>query len=188
MEPWHGAVLTGGASTRMGEDKALLEIDGTAMAVRVAAALAAAGADGVCCIGGDGVRLRSTGLAFVADLHPGEGPLGALLTALEATSHPIVVVAPCDLLDPDPAVATALVDALRAAPEADAAIAVVGGVRQPLDGAYRRSSLSGLAHAFAAGERSVKRAIEALVVLEVATVPPAAVRDADTPEDLATDR
>ncbi len=38
-----GAVLTGGSSTRMGADKALVEVDGVAMAARVAHALRASG-------------------------------------------------------------------------------------------------------------------------------------------------
>ena len=36
---WSGAVLTGGKSRRMGRDKALVEVDGEPMALRVAHAL-----------------------------------------------------------------------------------------------------------------------------------------------------
>jgi molybdopterin-guanine dinucleotide biosynthesis protein A len=187
-ERWTGAVLTGGASTRMGTDKALLEVAGEPMAVRVARALRTAGATGVVCIGGDDDALAALGLAVVPDEHPGEGPLGALITALGASAHPVVVVAPCDLLAPDPAVATALRAALRAEPEADAAVAVVDGVRQPLDGAYRRTCRPRLVEVFTRGERSVRRALLELLVVEV-TIPGAdALRDADTPEDLRADR
>ena len=41
-----GAILTGGSSTRMGRDKALLEIGGRALAGRVADALRGGGYDG----------------------------------------------------------------------------------------------------------------------------------------------
>jgi molybdopterin-guanine dinucleotide biosynthesis protein A len=183
--PWSGAVLTGGRSTRMGSDKALLPIDGVAMAVRVARVLRAAGAAEVRCIGGDKGALTALGLDVVADEHPGEGPLGALITALSALAHPIVVLAPCDLVAPDPAVASALLAALFDAPAADAAIPVVGGVRQPLDGAYRRACLPALLRVFAGGERSVKRALEVLAIIEVTTLVGAGLADADTPEDLA---
>jgi molybdopterin-guanine dinucleotide biosynthesis protein A len=168
----------------MGRDKALLIIDGEAMAVRVAAALRAAGASEVRCIGGDDGALAALGLDVVADDHPGDGPLGALITALSATDLPIVVVAPCDLMSPDPAVANAVLAALVEAPEADAAIPVAGGIRQPLDGAYRRSCLAALRRVFAGGERSVKRALDALVIVEVTTVSADGLADADTPEDL----
>jgi molybdopterin-guanine dinucleotide biosynthesis protein A len=169
----------------MGADKALLAVDGTAMAVRVARALVAAGATTVRCIGGDAAALTELGLEVVADQHPGEGPLGALLTALATSEHPIVVMAPCDLVAPDPSVAVAVLAALDGAPGADAAVPVVGGVRQPLDGAYRTSCADKLVREFARGERSVKRALGGLVLVEVTAVDPRSLADADTPEDLA---
>jgi molybdopterin-guanine dinucleotide biosynthesis protein A len=184
MTEWCGAVLAGGRSTRMGRDKALLTVDGVGMAVRVARVLAEAGAAEVRCIGGDADALGALGLTVVADEHPGEGPLGGLLTALGATQLPFVVAAPCDLVAPGSDVARAVLDALLGSPDADAAIPVVGGVRQPLDGAYRRSCLSALRAVFDSGERSVKRALDALTVVEVTTVRAAALADADTPEDL----
>jgi molybdopterin-guanine dinucleotide biosynthesis protein A len=182
---WSGAVLTGGRSTRMGTDKALLPVDGVAMAVRVARVLQAAGASEVRCIGGDEGALKALGLDVVADMHPGEGPLGALVTALSATDRSIVVVAPCDLVAPDPAVASAVLAALVDAPGADAAVPLVGGVRQPLDGAYQRACLPALLRVFADGERSVKRALDAIAIVEVTVIAGAGLADADTPEDLA---
>jgi molybdopterin-guanine dinucleotide biosynthesis protein A len=88
-EHWIGAVLTGGSSRRMGTDKALLEVDGVAMAVRVARALDAAGATEVMCIGGDAPALAALGLIVVTDRHPGDGPLGAVITALADADTPV---------------------------------------------------------------------------------------------------
>ena len=51
-----GAVLCGGASRRMGTDKALVEVDGVPMAERVAGALHAGGCAPVVFVGGDGAR------------------------------------------------------------------------------------------------------------------------------------
>src|SRR5690606_29827571 len=78
-----GAVLTGGARRRMGRDKALIEIDGRAMAVIVAATLVEAGCEPVVAVGGDAEQLTGLGLAFVPDVEPGAGPLGGVVGALE---------------------------------------------------------------------------------------------------------
>src|SRR5262245_1565825 len=91
-----GAVLTGGASRRMGRDKALVEVDGRPMAGRVAAALREAGAAEVQAIGGDAAGLGELGLDVVPDRFPGEGPLGGIVTALSAASQPVTVVVACD--------------------------------------------------------------------------------------------
>src|SRR6476660_3959530 len=93
-----GAVLTGGASSRMGTDKALIEIDGRALAARVADALAAAGADHVIAVGGDLERLRALGLDARAERASDQGPLAGIVTALEQTDAELVVVAACDLI------------------------------------------------------------------------------------------
>jgi molybdopterin-guanine dinucleotide biosynthesis protein A len=158
----------------MGRDKASLLVDGQPMAVRVAAALDEAGAAAVTCIGppvGD--------LAGIPDLHPGEGPLGGVLTALGWAGDVVVVVAPCDLLVPDPRAFTAL--AAAADPVA------VASADRPLPVAVAPAAAEPLRAAFAAGERSVRRALTAsdLRVTAVA-VRPEALADADTPADLGS--
>lgn len=112
-----GAVFTGGASSRMGTDKAFIEIDGTAMAVRAATTLLSAGVTEVFAVGGDAARIEALGLAYVPDLHPGLGPLGAVITALSSLSPEFdaVVTMPCDLIQPDPDAVRAVVDGLRTA-------------------------------------------------------------------------
>ena len=183
-----GAVLCGGASRRMGRDKALMEVDGRALALRVADALRNAGADPVTAVGGDLPALAALGLAGVPDEAPGEGPLTGILTALTAAAAgdaPIVFVAACDLVGPDPAAVSATVAALDAALEGDVAVPVAGGRRQWMHAAWRASAAAPLAAAFAAGERAVHAAVAAaaLRVVDVAMAP-SAVADADTPADL----
>jgi molybdopterin-guanine dinucleotide biosynthesis protein A len=165
----------------MGTDKALLEIDGAALARRVADALEAAGATEVVAVGGDGPALAALGLRPVPDLHPGEGPLGGILTALAATEAEIVVVLACDLPAVDRAAIRAVVDGLG---DADVAAPLHDGRHELLHAAYTRRSEPVLAAAFAGGERAPRRAVRGLTVASVQVEDPGALADADTPEDL----
>lgn len=180
-----GYVLCGGASRRMGRDKALVEVDGTAMARRVADALRAAGADRVVAVGGDADALTGRGLHVVPDRWPGEGPLGGLITALDDAggSAGVAVVLACDLTAPDPAAIARLVEH-RARSACDAVVPVVEGRRQWLHGAWDRRTAGILADVFAAGERSLVGAALSLRIATLDDVAPTAVHDADRPEDL----
>ncbi len=184
-----GAVLAGGASVRMGTDKAFLVLPGAAEPLIAVSrhALHDAGASEVLAIGGDRDALVDAGFAFHPDDHPHEGPLGGLLTALRVVTLPIVVVLTCDLAHIDGATVRALVHALDLDPDADAAIPEIAGRRQVLTAAYRRRSYGVLAAAFESGERSVRRAAAGLRVADAAAYPsldPRAFHDLDRPEDL----
>src|SRR5438105_14773030 len=87
-----GLLLTGGASRRMGRDKALLEVDGQRLVDRAAALLAAV-ADPVVEVGPGW-----SGLPAVREDPPGSGPLAAVSTgaaALRRAGHhgPALVLA-----------------------------------------------------------------------------------------------
>jgi molybdopterin-guanine dinucleotide biosynthesis protein A len=178
-----GAVLTGGESRRMGADKAFVTVDGVAMVIRVATTLRRAGATSVRTIGGDLTQLRELGLDAEPDPRQGDGPLGGLVTALEAATEAIAAVLATDLAWLRPEVVQALVDRLGLDPAADVA-AAHGGRREPLCAVWRIDPcLDELRDAHLAGERAVHRAMERLSVAEV-TVDPATVRNANHPEDL----
>jgi molybdopterin-guanine dinucleotide biosynthesis protein A len=174
-----GAVLCGGASRRMETDKAMIEVDGIAMARRVADALAGAGCSPVMAIGGNRAALNHIGLDLVADEFPGEGPLGGILTAL-AVGAPVAVAA-CDL----PELASPTVAALVAA-LGDHDVAIARSDRaEPLCAVWAGSSAAILRTRFLAGERAVHRAIAGL---DIAWVPVSLseLRNVNTPGDLGS--
>ncbi|HEV2811247.1 MAG TPA: molybdenum cofactor guanylyltransferase [Acidimicrobiales bacterium] len=179
-----GVVLTGGASRRMGRDKALVEVGGRALAVGVARVLRDAGADKVFAVGGAIDALADLGLHAVPDEFPGEGPLGGLLTALSHASSPLVAVLACDLPAAAPSAVRLVVAALDADPDLACAIPMVQGHSQPLHGAWRRSSRPEIQAMFDRGERAMHRAIAGLAGIAVHGVDPAAVADVDTPADM----
>jgi molybdopterin-guanine dinucleotide biosynthesis protein A len=179
----------------MGRDKALLMVDGEPMVRRVGRAVRAAGAAAVVTVGGDEAGLTAAllpldGVRVLADHDPGEGPLGGILTGLVALDHELVLVVACDLLAPDPTAMAVTVQALVDEPAAEVAAPELDGRVQWLHAAWRRPSVQGpLAERFAAGERSIHRAVAGagLRRTTVGGVAPRGLADADTPDDLPDD-
>jgi len=176
-----GAVLAGGASSRMGRPKAFIEIDGRTLLDRAVGALTAAAIDPVIVVGGDQAAIEAAGHHFVPDEYPGEGPLGGIISALGAVDTDLVVVLACDLLTASPDAVTRLLGSLG---EGDVAVPVVEGRAQWLHAAWRRSAESALRTAFRSGERAPRRALGGLVTVEVVDASPTCYQDADTPSDL----
>jgi molybdenum cofactor guanylyltransferase len=177
-----GAVLCGGRSRRMGTDKAFVEVGGIAMVERVATALAAGGCAPVALVGGDGELLARFGHDVVADRFPGEGPVGGVLTALDALDADVVVVAACDLPSLDDATVRALVGALDTA-AVDAAVAVTDRWQLSLT-AWRRTARPAVAGAWQQGTRSLHELVAAVPYVEV-PIDPAPVRNVNTREQLS---
>jgi molybdenum cofactor guanylyltransferase len=92
-----GFILAGGRSSRMGRDKALLEIDGVSMLDRAVGLVSSAGIS-VAVLGSqaefDRQRLR---VPVVADEWPGMGPLGGIATALHQTQAAWNLIIACDM-------------------------------------------------------------------------------------------
>ena len=176
-----GVVLTGGVDSD-GARKALVAVDGVPLAVHATTALRDAGASAVVAVGGDVDALEALGLDARRDLYPGEGPLGAILTAFDAATTDLVVVLACDLPGID---ATTVRRLLETIGEHAAAVPVTDRAH-PLCAVYRVSRCAALlGQAFAAGERAVHRALEAVDVGRVTLPDPGVLRNVNRPGDLS---
>lgn len=181
-----GAVLTGGASSRMGSDKARLAVGGVPSATRVARCLARLCED-VMLVGGDpppdapGRRVPD-----------GPGPrcaLRGLVAGLAAAGADRVLVVATDL----PFVTPDLLLALVAWPEADAVVPRTADGPHPLCALYRREPVLAAAQRQLAGQRLALHALlEAIETryfeaADLATVDPEgrALTNLNTPEDHA---
>jgi molybdenum cofactor guanylyltransferase len=174
----NGILLTGGASTRMGRDKATLVIDGRTLALRTAELLAEV-ADR-CIEVGRGV----SGLDAVLEEPPGGGPLVATAAgvAVIGIDRPALVVA-CDL----PRLQTGLLRWLADHLSPGSVVPLWEGRPQPLCARWSPPALGAVAGLVADGVRSMRTLVERTDTELV--VPPrdlvTALQDVDTPEQLA---
>lgn len=158
MRPMSGVLLAGGHSRRMGADKALLDVGGEPLAVRVLRVLDRV-CDDVVVASGDGSRLGGLGRPQAADPRPGAGPLAGIVAGLLAASHDLVAVLAVDQPDASAAVLARL--AAVWAGEA-AVVPVVDGLQQPLHAVWSRAAAPSLLARLDRGERAVSPAVAAL--------------------------
>ena len=126
------AVLAGGASRRMGRDKATMPVEGVELAATVLAAAARVAAP-VVLVAPDGHPARRLASRVVTD--PGQGPLAALAAALEALDATEVLV----LAGDHPGLRVELLGHLVAlAPRGEAVACRRGSRLEPLVAVYRR--------------------------------------------------
>lgn len=183
-----GAILLGGASKRMGGDKALIEFGGKPLISIVHQALIDAGIIKCIAIGGDGetYRHKIPNLLTAPDDFPGEGPLGGIITALRnaPSDGTKMVILACDLVGVCGASVTAVIDALEANPEAEVAVAVKENQLEPLHGVWRRSALADIESSFQNGTRAVHSVLEDLNIVRVEGLEPKWLRNVNTRQDL----
>jgi len=133
-----GVVLVGGASRRMGTDKAWVPYLGKPLALHMAEMLRAA-CDQVALVGGPVERgYDRLGLPWWPDAPglAGAGPLAGLLTALQIA--PAILLVACDLPHLDVQILRRL---LAASGQAPVAIPQISGRIEPLAAVYRRAAI-----------------------------------------------
>lgn len=102
-----GVILAGGKSSRMGRDKARLELGGVSLFDKMAATLRSVVPRVI--IAGDRPDLAGPDLSYFPDRYPGSA-LGGLYTGLAEAGTSFVFVSPCDLPFPKADVIRTLLD------------------------------------------------------------------------------
>ncbi len=173
------AVLAGGFSTRMGNDKAALPVAGMTMLVQQVRKLRALGIGDIMI---SGAEQEIAGTRFVPDVYPHRGPLSGIHACLAAAKREAVLFLSVDT----PLVPAEALKLLISAHEDNVTLLRSGEQTEPLIGIYDRA-LSPLCEAILQGERT--GVWQLLNRTTVKTVPfsgdPALLLNVNTPEDYA---
>ncbi len=90
------AIMAGGKSSRMGQDKAFVPFQGQPMIELVLGRVAGLGRETIL-ITNKPEPFRYLGLPMFADVMPDCGPLGGIYTAVHHAAHPHTLVVACDM-------------------------------------------------------------------------------------------
>jgi molybdopterin-guanine dinucleotide biosynthesis protein A len=144
----------------MGRDKALIDVEGEPLVVRVASRISRI-ADPVMLAPGRAGRLTDLGYPEVADDPPGIGPLGGLVGGLMASPHHLLAAAAVDM----PFVSPELLLQLAGLHEnEDAVVPVTDSGAEPLHAVYAKTALPLLREACTEGRFVMRAALEGLRV------------------------
>jgi molybdopterin-guanine dinucleotide biosynthesis protein A len=152
------AILAGGASSRMGQNKALLPLDGKPLIAHVADKLQA-WFDQVVVITDTPEPYVFLDLPTTGDRVTGQGPLAGIAAALRVSRWPSTFISACDMPFLDEALVRHLVGSLG---QHDAAIPQVSGRFEPLHAAYTHKCLAPVEAAMASGERKLQHLLQQL--------------------------
>lgn len=182
------AIMAGGKSRRMGQDKAWIELDGEPLIRRVANVLAQV-ADEVIVVAND-PRYQTLGLRVVPDRYPEGGALGGIATGVSAATFDRVLVAACDMPFLLAEVWRVLLDHRY---EADVVIPKIGGELETLHALYTKACVAPMERALAAGKMRVISFFDEVRVqpieereLRIADPTLRSFTNVNTPEELAS--
>lgn len=149
-------IFAGGQSRRFGSDKALAELDGEPLIVRLARA-AAPFASSLRVVAERADKYAALGLPTIADTVPERGPLGGLLTALERLApERWALVLSCDQV----VLQGTWVEALARGRGAASAVAFRGERWQPFPGLYQASLAARVREAVRGGDLRLSRLLD----------------------------
>jgi molybdopterin-guanine dinucleotide biosynthesis protein len=141
-------VLVGGKSRRFGSDKALAEVQGQPLVVRIADRLRAI-SDDVMLVGNRLERFAGVSARLVPDEIGGLGVVSGLVTSLHQARYPYVFLGACDMPFVDPAVVCFLVSLAEGY---DVVMPQLGGILQPMHAVYGKPALPAIGRLVAAGD------------------------------------
>jgi molybdopterin-guanine dinucleotide biosynthesis protein A len=175
-------VLAGGASSRMGRDKALLAYSDSTLVEYVAQAVRQA--VGSVALIGDPDRYAAMGHPVYRDEVPGCGPLGGVYTAVRVSRADWNMVVACDMPGISAAALGGLLDP-EARPESNCIMAVgPGGEPEPLCALYHWRSLPALDRAIR-DKRFKMRDLVSELAVELRPLEAAVLANVNTPGEWA---
>jgi molybdopterin-guanine dinucleotide biosynthesis protein A len=176
-------ILTGGASSRMGRDKALLPFRGATLVEWIAAQARLAGLEP--CLVGAPSRYAHLSIPCLDELHAGQGPLSGIEAALRHAAPGWALILACDLPALTPDLLRSLLEAGQGS-TADVAAATAPGRRpEPLCAAWHTRALPAVQQALARGQRKVQDLFSELQVLHHPIDSESLTRNVNAPEDFA---
>ncbi len=147
-----GVILAGGASSRMGRNKALLEVDGTPMITRTYRTLAGLFHE-VVIVTNSPLDYDFIPCRKVPDIYPGFGSIAGLHSALTHSSTAHTFVTACDLPFLEPAIIRHLCD-MRIG-DYDTVVPLSKGGLEPLHAVYASACKDVFENAILQGERKI---------------------------------
>jgi molybdopterin-guanine dinucleotide biosynthesis protein A len=176
-----GFVLVGGASSRMGQDKASLPFHGRTLVEHVAEAVAEA-AGSVTLVGAP-ERYENLRLPRIPDTRAGWGPLAGIHTALAASHADWNLIVACDM----PGISGAFLKSLLSAAESSSADCLLpvgpSGRLEPLCAAYRLRCLRAIGASLDRGVRKVTEGLAGLRISEWPVAESSWFSNVNTPEE-----
>lgn len=158
--PFSGAVFAGGASTRMGTDKAFLRLGDELLIERQLRCLREAGASQLLISGRAGVDYSRFGLTVVHDERPDSGPLAGLASVLKTAVFEKTLVLAVDM----PAMTSAMLNKIALLCEDNmGCVPVDDRGFEPLVAAYSRQQLPLAEELLAKGRYSMQEFVKEAV-------------------------
>ena len=173
-----GWILTGGRSTRMGTDKALVDVNGRPLVLAIADKIAAV--CGIVTLVGEPAKYIQLGLPVIPDHFSGAGPLSGIEAALAATAADLNLIVACDM----PALNQAILERLFD-PAFDCSLPrYPDGKVEPLCAVYHQRCHPAIRAALEQGTRKVTDALASFAIRYVSVVHREPFTNLNTPEDL----
>jgi len=175
------AILAGGKSSRMGQDKSLLPVNGEPLIRHIYQQLLGQ-FDDILVSTNDPAKHAFLGARAVPDRKPGQGPLAGIAAAVEAARHERVFVVACDIPVIDLDTAKRM---LVLAEDFDCVIPRSSVGHEPLFAVYRKSALPAMRAVLEAGERRISAIFPRVRTHRFDLGPAPWYRNLNTPEEVA---
>jgi molybdopterin-guanine dinucleotide biosynthesis protein A len=152
-----GIILAGGASSRMGHDKASAEIGQHTSLRHVVEAVKLVSDDVIIASGRNSQPSGIEEVRYVDDPPGTAGPLAGVVAGMRAAANDTCLVVACDMPFADPGLLRQLLDSLEGCL---AVVPIFEGKPQPLQAAYSRECLTVAEYLLRLGDSSVRSLVE----------------------------